>query len=306
MFTRTKRFLAAAAFTLASVAPAVADIVPPPEPTEARIGNPAIWTIAKPGGGTITMFGSVHLLPAALTWRTSAFEEALAKADVVVFETQIENMATAEVQAYLAQNSMNPPGVTLSTLLSADEKTTVETAATSIGVPFAMLEPYRPWLVAIQLGLGVLMKQGFDPNAGVDKIVEAEARAAGKALDYFETAIEQLSIFTEMPADDEKAFLVVGAAEIVKAPDAMQRLLNAWADGDVASIDTLMNAGLAAHADLGKKLLEDRNARWVDKITSSYMTNDKNYLIVVGAGHLAGDKSVQAMLRANGVTVEGP
>lgn len=304
MFTRSKRLIAAAAFGLASLAPAAAETAA--ATTEARVGTPAIWSVEKPGGGTITMFGSVHLLPAALTWRTPALEDALAKADIVVFETQIEGMATAEVQSYLAQNSMNPPGVTLSTLLTADEKTTVENAATSIGVPFAMLEPYRPWLVAIQLGLGVLMKQGFDPNSGVDKLIEAEARAAGKGLDYFETAIEQLDIFTSMPADEEKAFLVVGAAEILKTPEAMAMLLDAWAKGDVASIDTLMNAGLEASPALGKKLLEDRNARWVDKITSQYMADDKNYLIVVGAAHLAGDKSVQTMLRAKGVTVSGP
>lgn len=303
MFTALKRHLTAAAFALAAITPAIAEA---PAPVQMVAGNPAIWTLTKPNGGTITLFGSVHLLPTAQSWRTPAFTEAFTKADIVVFETAIEGMATPELQTYLAKNSMNPPGVTLSTLLNAEEKATVEKGATAVGIPFAAMEPYRPWLVAIQLGLGFVMKQGFDPNAGVDRAVEAEAKAAGKGLDYFETAMEQLDIFTTMPVDQEKAFLVIGAAEITNTPDSMTELLAAWASGDVASIDRLMNAGIEGMPELGKKLLEDRNAKWVDRITTTYMADSKNYLIVVGAGHLAGDKGVPNMLRDKGITIEGP
>lgn len=312
MFTRFKR-LAAATATIAAVSltiPAFADVVPPPPAPspEAAVkpGNQAIWTISKPNGGTITLFGSVHLLPADQGWRTPALQEALAKADTVVFETAIEGMATPELQQYLAQHMMNPPGVTLSTLLTAEEKKTVEEAATSIGASFSTLEPFRPWMAGLQLAIAFIMKQGFDPNAGVDKLVEADAKAAGKTLDYFETAKEQLEIFVTMPADQEKAFLVIGAAEMLKNPQEMSTLLDAWASGDVARIDELMNKGLQSMPELGKKLLDDRNANWVAKITGTYMADSKNYLIVVGAAHLAGDKSVQAMLRAQGITVTGP
>lgn len=304
MIHRMKRHIAAAAIALASTTPAFAEA--PAATPETKPGNPAIWTIEKPNGGTITLFGSVHLLPTAQSWRTPAFTEALAKADVVVFETPIEGMVTPEIQAYLAKNSMNPPGVTLSTLLSAEEKATVEKAAAAVGIPFSVMEPYRPWLVGIQIGLGFVVKQGFDPNAGVDRAVETEAKAAGKALDYFETAQEQLDIFTTMPTDQEKAFLVIGAEEILKSPDSMKDLLAAWASGDVASIDRLMNTGIEGMPELGKKLLEDRNAKWVEKIASTYMADTKSYLIVVGAGHLAGKLGVPEMLRARGIAVSGP
>ncbi len=309
MFTRFKRL---AVTTLAAVSltiPAFADIIPPPAPSPAadvKPGNPAIWTIEKPNGGTITLFGSVHLLPNNQSWRTEAFTAALAKADVVVFETPIADMATPEMQQYLASNVMNPPGVTLSTLLNADEKATVEKAAATVGVPFASMEGFRPWFAGLQIALVMIMKQGFDPNSGIDKLVEAEAKTAGKALDYFETGIEQLNIFTTMPADQEKAFLVIGAKEITENPNGLKELVDAWAAGDVARIDLLMNAGIESMPELGKKLLEDRNARWVQKISSTYMADTKNYLIVVGAGHLAGGKSVPAMLRADGITVSGP
>ena len=306
MLNSLKRFATVAAIALASGSALAQAPAPTAPAVEKRIATPAIWTIAKPGGGTITLFGSVHLLPPNLEWRTPALTEALAKADVVVFETPVADMATPELQAFLQQNMMNPPGVTLSTLLSADEKTKVEAAAAEVGAPFGMLEPFRPWMAALQLSIGFVMKQGFDPNSGVDKQVEAEAKTAGKALDYFETAREQLEIFTTLPADQEKAFLVIGATELVENPSMLKELVDSWATGDAARIDAIMNAGIESMPELGKKLLDDRNARWVDKISSVYMNDTKNYLIVVGAAHLAGAKGVQTMLREKGIEVAGP
>ena len=309
MTIRLKRTAAALGLAAALTWPAALaeePVLMQPPPPEGEVLTPALWTIEKPGGGTVALFGSVHLLQSGQNWRTEAFEAAFAKADVVVFETPIADMATPELQAYVAQSMMNPPGVTLSTLLDAGEKATVEKAATEIGAPFSALEPLRPWMAGLQLAIGFAMKQGFGPEAGVDKVIEAEARAAGKAADYFETAREQLDIFTTMTSDEEIAFLVVGAETMLEDPDQLKDLVAAWGRGDVAAIDAIMNAGLEETPELGKRLLEDRNARWVTKIESAYLADGKSYLIVVGAGHLAGPKSVQAMLRAKGIEVSGP
>lgn len=305
MLTTLKRLTAAAAIAFAS-GTALAEAPAPAAATEKKIATPAIWTIAKPGGGTITMFGSVHLLPPGIEWRTPALNDALAKADVVTFEMPLADAESPEFMSYVQQHMMNPPGVTLSTLLTPEEKAKVEAAATAVGAPFGMLEPFRPWMAAIQLSVGFVIKQGFDPNSGVDKILNAEAVAAGKTLDAFETAKEQMDIFVTLTPEQEKSFLVIGASDMMANPDMLNDLVSSWAAGDTATIDKVMNAGIESMPELGKKLLDDRNARWVDKITSVYMNDTKNYLVIVGAAHLAGDKSVQAMLRAKGIEVSGP
>lgn len=305
MLTTLKRLTAVAAIAF-SAGSALAEAPAPAAATETKIATPAIWTIAKPGGGTITMFGSVHLLPPNLEWRTPAFEEAFAKADVVTFEMPLADATSPEFMTYVQQHMMNPSGVTLSTLLTAEEKTKVEAAAAAVGAPFAMLEPYRPWMAALQLSIGFVLKEGFDPNSGVDKKVEAEAKAAGKTIDSFETGKDQIDIFINLPPEQEKAFLVIGAADMVENPHMLHDLVDSWATGNTAKIDEVMNSGIESMPELGKKLLEDRNARWVDKITSVYMNDTKNYLIIVGAAHLAGDKGVPTMLRAKGIEVTGP
>lgn len=301
-----KSCLASLALTATLASPAAARAPESPEAPAVTTGSPAIWTLDKGNGSTITFFGSVHLLPQAQQWRTPALQAAFDKADVVVFETPISEMNTSEVQGLMQTNMMNAPGVTLSSLLKPEEKADVEKAANLVGASFAMMEPLRPWMAALQLTLAFAVKEGMDPNAGVDVLIEKEAQAAGKALDYFETGTEQLQIFTSMTQAQEIAFLVIGSRDMIEQPHMLKELLDAWARGDVKAIDAMMNDGLEEMPELAFKMLDERNAKWVNKISSQYMTDTKNYLIVVGAAHLAGEKSVVTQLRAKGANVSGP
>jgi uncharacterized protein YbaP (TraB family) len=273
---------------------------------EAAAVGPAIWTIEKPNGGTIALFGSVHLLPEGDSWRTKALSEAYAKADVLVLETDLATMQDSDLQTYLARNMVNPPGVTLTTLLTPEQKETVIKGAAVAGVSFAQLDGFRPWFAALQLSVAYAVSQGFDPEQGVDKLLEAQGKADGKAFDYFEKAREQLDLFIELDDDAQVAFLLQGAKELIEKPGELKKLVDAWARGDVAAIDDLMNEGMEDSPEVAKALLEDRNARWTKKILAFYLKDKNSYLIIVGAGHLAGNKSVPAMLRDAGIEVAGP
>lgn len=268
--------------------------------------EPAIWTIDKPNGTTITLFGSVHLLPDGDGWRTKALARAYDKADVIVLETDLATMQDPALQAYLAKHALNPPGVTLSTLLTPEQKDTVSKGAAAAGLSLAAMEGFRPWFAALQLSVAYAVSQGFSPEAGVDKRIESDGKADGKAFDYFEKAREQLDLFIELDEEAQIDFLVLGAEELLERPDELKTLIDAWQRGDVAGIDEMMNRGLADAPEVSKALLADRNARWAQKIQDFYMKDRNSYLIVVGAGHLAGEASVQAMLREAGIEVEGP
>jgi len=271
-----------------------------------KIDEPAIWTIQKPNGTTITLFGSVHLLPDGDGWRTKALKDAYEAADVIVMETDLTEMGNSDVANYLAKNSLNPPGVTLTKLLSPEQKATVEAAMDKAAMSFSSMEGYKPWFSAIQISVTYAVLQGFDPSQGVDKAIEADGKSDGKAFAYFEKVREQLDVFIELPEDEQITFLVLGAKEILTRPDEMEKLVTAWATGNVEEIDKLMNRGMEGSPRLARALLADRNARWTKEIGEFFMKDKNSYLIIVGAGHLAGDESVIAMLRDEGIEVEGP
>ena len=52
-----------------------------------------------------------------------------------------------------------------------------------------------------------------------------------------------------------------------------------------------------------KRLLDDRNKGMASKI-EGYLKTKETYFVVVGAGHLVGDKGIIKMLKERGYSVE--
>jgi uncharacterized protein YbaP (TraB family) len=59
---------------------------------------------------------------------------------------------------------------------------------------------------------------------------------------------------------------------------------------------------LAQQEELNKALVTDRNERWAARI-AALLDDDDDYLIIVGALHLVGDKGVPNLLRQQGIGI---
>src|SRR3979490_2191920 len=78
--------------------------------TAAQVDAPALWRVAGPKG-SVFLFGSFHLLPPDVKWRTPAVESALSGAAVVVFETDFAGAQDPQAQpAFIAEHGLLPPG----------------------------------------------------------------------------------------------------------------------------------------------------------------------------------------------------
>ena len=71
----------------------------------------------------------------------------------------------------------------------------------------ASLEPMQPWLAAVMFAVLPLQKAGYDPNAGVDRLLKAQAEKEGDKVHGFETAEEQVRFFADLPEAEQVAFL---------------------------------------------------------------------------------------------------
>ena len=65
-------------------------------PACATVAHPAMWHIQGPAGD-VTLFGSIHLLPADLDWQRPSIRQAIDRADVFVFETPTDATAVARL-----------------------------------------------------------------------------------------------------------------------------------------------------------------------------------------------------------------
>ena len=61
----------------------------------------------------------------------------------------------------------------------------------------------------------------------------------------------------------------------------------------------MLNKSMEAHPTLFQRLLVERNKSWIPRI-EQLARGDRDAIVIVGAGHLAGKQSVIEMLEKNG------
>ncbi|MCA8898263.1 MAG: TraB/GumN family protein [Hyphomonas sp.] len=269
-------------------------------------GEPALWKMAD-DDTTIYFIGTVHLLRPDLDWRSPEIDAAVNAADTLVFETDISSdAAQADMMRFVSKNGMFTDGRQLTSLMDDVEKAELQDALDYLGLPLGAVQPMRPWFAAINLSVVQIQKDGFDPNSGVEQILEKEGTADGKSFAYLETIDEQLGRFANLPDAEQVEFLVSTAESVEEGSEMLDVLVDEWADGDVNGIGVLMsNPDMMGSEAVYDALLKARNDDWVPKI-EAMLDKPGTMLVAVGAGHLAGKDSVIEQLRARGHDVSGP
>jgi uncharacterized protein YbaP (TraB family) len=180
------------------------------------------------------------------------------------------------------------------------DRAVYDAAMGKLGIPAAALDPFEPWAAGVTMSLLAMQKSGFDPNNGVEKQLTAAATVSKKPIDGLETMEFQLGVFDTLPEADQIAFLVETAKTIDDTNSIMDKMVAMWAAAETESLGQLMNEGLTSRT-LYDALLTKRNANWA-KWISAQMDRPGVTFMAVGAGHLAGPTSVQALLPAYGLT----
>lgn len=267
-------------------------------------GAPAMWRLADENS-EVFLFGTFHVLPAAIEWTTPAFEAAMQATGVTITEADVTSpAASAAMVSLIGKYGMNPPGMTLSGTLGPARAAELERVASSLGVPMSMLEGFRPWLALVSLAAIAMQKAGFDAASGVEAVVLARAAEEGDRIKYFETVDDQIRILASLDDAQMLANFDVTIAQFDDISGLTTRMLNAWRNGDVKGLEADILAPLRAQSpEAFRALIIDRNEAWAKRI-DEIMAGEGGYFIAVGAGHLVGADSVLDMLRARGFAVE--
>lgn len=262
--------------------------------------GPAIWKVSG-GKSEMWLLGTFHLLPMELEWRNDTINSAFSSADTIVFEADSSDMAA--IQKYIQENALNPEGKTLRDFFTEEELQKVEAALSKVGLTVDGVAPYRPWFVTIQASVGLIVRLGFNPEAGVERVLEREGKAAGKQFAYLETAEEGLRALADHPDDIQAAMLLAFAKDADRSKEMLDDMLELWTTGDIDSLVELMNSSMVDTPELIEALLYQRNRNWMPKLLEMAEKDDHSYFVAVGAAHLAGEESVVDFLREKGYQV---
>ena len=266
----------------------------------ANDADPALWVV-KDADTTIYLFGTIHVLKPGLSWFDEAVKTAFDKSDQLVLEMVQPDQAT--MQQIVLKNGIVTTGPTLTEQLPADKRGAYLKALTEAGLTPQAFDRMKPWLAGVTLSIMPIQKLGYDPKNGPETVLADAAKAAGKPVAGLETAEQQIGYFNGLSQKAQIEFLTSTVEDLPKAGEEMAEMVDEWAKGDPDALAKTMNESLKDSPEVAKTLLTDRNARWATWIKAR-MAKPGTIFIAVGAGHLAGNDSVQAQLARQGIKAQ--
>lgn len=274
--------------------------------------GPALWQFGDEDT-TIYMLGTIHILPEGTNWLTPTIETALASSDQFVSEIDTslipeydpasgnppppELVAIGQMQAEMAALTT---GGTVRDLMSAEERTAYEAAMGELGLPVAAFDGFEPWFVAMTMSQIAMMQAGYDASNGVerqlDHLIDGKDRAA------FETVEQQFTFFDTLPMESQLLFLTGGLGEMGELDAVFTEMVGEWVEGDPVGLAGVINDQMD-DPHLYYNLLTQRNYAWAEWLDER-LDQPGTVFVAVGAGHLAGDHSVQDFLAQRGIEVD--
>jgi uncharacterized protein YbaP (TraB family) len=272
-------------------------------PAWAQDAHPAFWTVHGPSG-TVYLISSLHLLPPQVDWHRPEIDTAMRSADSFVFEVPTGASERSEETQFIFDHGLLPAGETLSAKLSDDGRRDFHRALDLAGMDQRNLDQKQPWLAEVVLTVQAMYRRNYSPLHTPEGEAHDFAARQGRDIRYLDTTREQLEFLAGADGGGGVDQFRTVLADFPNQPAREQRFVEAWAAGDLSQSASLIAAGLHDLPD-EQKLLEQRNHDWAMQIQNMLREN-RTFFVAVGIAHLVGPGGVPALLRARGVTVDGP
>lgn len=280
------------AFVLFFAGPAARPAGPPPQP--------ALWAV-QDADTIVYLFGSVHELRPDLAWFQGPVRRAFEESDTLVLE--LVAPPEGEVQAALRRVAPPADAPPLPQRLPPGYAEKLAAATRAAGYPEGAFDRMDPWLAATSLSILPLRRTGYSREAGVEAVLTASARRAGKPIEGLETQRDQIAMFDQLPEAEQITMLTRVLDGQDAAADLMRRTAEAWSRGDTDTLAAIIAHDLRQTSDaVQQRVLADRNAAWADWVTPR-MERPGRVFMAVGTGHLVGPGSLQDALAAKGLHV---
>lgn len=294
---RLKQGAARLAGALGLISLAACTTAPPLPPGAAR---PALWKLADQDT-TIYLFGTIHVLPKDVDWRTPALEQAIASSQELVLETETADLQrTAQVMMSIG---VSPGLKPLRERVPEAKRARLDEVVAASGFPMAALDRMETWAAALMLTAASLRKMGLATEQGVEQGLAGTYEGAKKKVLGLETAEIQLGFFDKLSEQSQLTLLDGALEDPAEARKQFEAMMAAWRRGDVDAIARTFDEETLLNRELREVLMTRRNAVWANWLAKR-LDQPGTLMVAVGAGHLAGQDSVQAMLKARGFKVQ--
>jgi uncharacterized protein len=249
---------------------------------------------------TVYLLGSIHVLRQSDYPLPPVMLDAYRDAKSILMEVNLQEISSEQVQAEMLGSAVLPEGKTLPGVLGSARYGRADVLAHEVGVELSLFDQFAPWFAAEAISQVQLTQLGFQPEAGIEMYFMERARNDGKSVAGLETVHDQIAVFQNMSLDTQAEYLVSSLEQAHDLPKEVDSMVRAWQRGDTQWFANQLRSELGKDPRLYESVLVARNRKWVPKI-EALLNDDKNYLVIVGTGHLAGQGSVIDLLKKDGI-----
>jgi uncharacterized protein len=249
---------------------------------------------------TVYLLGSIHVLRDSDYPLPPVVLEAYGNAKALMMEVNLDEISSDQVQAEMLSSAMLPDGKTLPDIMGQDRYGRAAALAHEVGVDLALFDQFAPWFAAEAISQLQLAQLGFKPESGVEMYFLGRARTDGKGVAGLETVHDQISLFENMTMDTQADYLMASLEQAHDLPKEVSSMVQAWQHGDSQWFAAELQSDFGRDPRLYQAILGTRNRKWLPKI-EALLNEDRNYLVIVGTGHLSGRGSVIDLLKQDGI-----
>jgi uncharacterized protein YbaP (TraB family) len=290
---------------LAVLQPSLASAVvarPPVERADGHPAHPALWRLTK-GASTVYLFGTIHALPPHFEWETPEIRTVLGSADRLVLEAVIDPDPNKSATALLRLGLSKTPLPPLSDRVTPKYRAGLAKMVAKTAVPIETLNSMKTWAAGMVLFGTTVSALGVSSADGVEEQLKSQFRGTGKPVEGLETLDQQLGFFDTLDEKQQRDFLQSVVDQHGDDAADFGKMLGAWSHGNEKGIAISFDKDMKKSDALRVVLIARRNAHWADAIVARLAVPGTQF-VAVGAGHLVGKDSVQAMLAKLGYKAE--
>ena len=259
----------------------------------------ALWEVHG-RHNTVYILGSIHVLRPSDYPLAPAMLNAYSAAQFIYMEVNLNELDSQAVQAELLSSAIMPENKGLPAVLGKERYSRAYALAHEVGVELPSYDQFAPWFAAEAISQLQLMHLGFNAQSGVESYFLERARADGKSVGGLETLHDQISLFQSMSLDSQANYLLSSLEQARELPKEVDEMVRAWQRGDTQWFTNELKSELGDDPQLYQSVLVARNRKWLPKI-EALLKEDRNYLVIVGTGHLVGSGSVIDLLKKDGI-----
>lgn len=262
-----------------------------------------LWEVKSPTA-TVYLLGSIHFMKQDMYPLNPTIEDAFDQSDCLVVEVNSATIDPNKMQNEIVRKGMYQGDKTVKDDLSDDVYEMLKTHLEKNSIPIDNFMKFKPGMIVMTLASIQLMKLGFSLEYGIDFHFIQKAQGKKPILEL-ETMEEQLTLLLDSSLNDD-LIVTNSILEWEKTGEAMDQTISLWEDGNADQMANLIiEEPLKENPELFpvyQKFFFDRNKKMTNKI-EGFLETEQIYFVVVGSGHLIGEKGIIRLLEKAGYLV---